>query len=57
MGDRRSAYRILVGRPEVKRHLVYLGVDGSIIFKLIVKKRMGRHGLISLKIGTGGGLL
>jgi hypothetical protein len=32
MGDRRSAYRVLVGRPE-RRPLEDVGVDGSIILK------------------------
>jgi hypothetical protein len=31
MGEGRGAYRILVGRPERRNHLVHPGVDGSII--------------------------
>jgi hypothetical protein len=30
-GDRRDAYRILVVRPEGKRHIEHLSVDGRII--------------------------
>jgi hypothetical protein len=38
MGERRSTYRALVGEPEEKEHLEYLGVDGRIILKWILKK-------------------
>jgi hypothetical protein len=31
MGKMRNAYKILVGRPEVKNHSEDLGVDGRII--------------------------
>ena len=31
-GDRRGAYRVLVGKPECKNHLDGLGVDGRDIF-------------------------
>jgi hypothetical protein len=44
MGERRGAYRILVGRPQGKRSLGRLGVDGRIILNSILKSRMG-HGL------------
>jgi hypothetical protein len=27
MGDRRGAYRVLVGKPEGKNHIVDLGID------------------------------
>jgi hypothetical protein len=37
MGDRRGAYRVLVGRPEERAHLKDLGVDGKIILKRIFK--------------------
>jgi hypothetical protein len=45
MGDRRDAYRDLVGKPEGKIPLEDLGVDGKIILKLIFKKWDGEHGL------------
>jgi hypothetical protein len=38
MGERRGAYRDLVGKPEGKRPLKVLGVDGRLILKLIFKK-------------------
>jgi hypothetical protein len=38
MGDRRGAYRILVGKYERKNHLEHRGVNGSIILKCIFKK-------------------
>jgi hypothetical protein len=38
MGDRRGAYRILVGRPEGKRLLGRLSVDGSIMLIWMNKK-------------------
>ena len=40
-------------------NLEELSVDGKVIFKLIFKKWDGRAwtGLISLRMGTGGGLL
>jgi hypothetical protein len=37
--------RVLVGKPERKRPLEDLRVDGSIILKWISKNRMGRHGV------------
>jgi hypothetical protein len=45
MGDRKGVYRVLVGRPERKRHLGDLRVGGSIILKWIYKNGLGRHGL------------
>jgi len=33
MGDRRGAYRILVGKPDGKNHLQYPDVDGRIILR------------------------
>jgi hypothetical protein len=59
MGEGRGAYRILVGRPEGRKHLEDPGVDRRIILKWILKKWYGGAwtGLIWLRIGTGGGLL
>jgi hypothetical protein len=37
-GDRRNAYRVLVGRPAGRKHLEDLGVDGSIMLKCILNK-------------------
>jgi hypothetical protein len=42
MGERRSAHRVLIGRPEGKSHLENLGVDGWIILKLIFRKWDGK---------------
>ena len=44
-GDRRNAYRILVGKPGERDHLEYLGVDGRIILKWIFKQWDAGHGL------------
>jgi len=38
MGDRRGAYRTVVGEPEENRPLEDQGVDGKITLKLISKK-------------------
>jgi hypothetical protein len=45
MGDRKGAYRGLVGRPEGKRPLVDLDLDGKIILKWIFKSGMEKHTL------------
>jgi len=41
MGDRRVACRVLVGRPDRRNYLVDLGIDGTIILKLILKRLDG----------------
>jgi hypothetical protein len=38
-GDRRNAYKILVGNLKGRDHLEYLGVDGKIILEQILAKR------------------
>jgi hypothetical protein len=38
MGERRSVYRVLVGKPEGKRPFGDLGVDESIILRWIIRK-------------------
>jgi hypothetical protein len=38
MGEKRSAYRVLVGKPEEKNHYEGLDVDRKIISKFILEK-------------------
>jgi len=38
MGDRRSAYRVLVGIPDGGNPLEVLGLDGRVLLKLNFKK-------------------
>jgi hypothetical protein len=38
MGKRRGVYRLLVGKPEGKRPLGNIGVDGRIILRWIFMK-------------------
>jgi hypothetical protein len=59
MGNRRGAYRVLVGKPEGKNHLEDPDVDGRIILKWIFSKWNGGAwtGLIWPGLGTDGGLL
>jgi hypothetical protein len=45
LGNRRDAYRVLVGRPDGKRSLGNLGVDSTIILNGSSRRGMGRHGL------------
>jgi hypothetical protein len=59
VGEGRGACRVLVGKPEGKRHLEDPGIDGRIIVKWILQKwDVGAWtGLIWLRRGTGGGIL
>jgi hypothetical protein len=59
IGERRGANRILVWKPEGKRNLESLGVDGIIILKRIARKSVGKAwiGSMWLSIGASGGLL
>jgi hypothetical protein len=59
IGEGRSAYRALVGKPEGRNRLEDPGVDRRIILKWILKRLdMGAWtGSIWLRIWTGGGLL
>ena len=38
MAERTGEYRVLVGKPEEKRHLEELGVDGSLVQNWIFEK-------------------
>jgi len=38
MGEGRGVYRVLVGKPEEKRHSGYPGVEGRIILRWIFRK-------------------
>jgi hypothetical protein len=59
MGERRSAYRVLVGKLEGDSPLGRSDVDGRIILRCIFRKWAVREstGSIWLRIGTGGGHL
>jgi hypothetical protein len=48
MGEKRGAYRILVGRPEGRHHLGDPGVDGRILLKRVFKKWDGGMDWIQL---------
>jgi hypothetical protein len=57
MGERRGAYRALVGKPEGRNHLEDPGVDVRVILKWNFE-RLGvgtQTGSIWLRIGTDGG--
>jgi len=58
-GERRSVYRVLVGKPEGRDHLEDPGVDGSLILRWIFRKWDVRvwTGSMWLRVGTGGGHL
>jgi hypothetical protein len=45
MAERTGACRVLVGKPEEKRHLEDLGVGGSLVLKWIFEKWDKAHGL------------
>jgi hypothetical protein len=45
MGERRGAYRVLVGKPKERDHLEDPGVDGGIILKYIFRKWDRGNGL------------
>jgi hypothetical protein len=55
MGNRRGAYRVLVGKPEGKNNLEEPGVDGRMDLQQV--EGGAWTGLIWLRIGTDGGLL
>jgi hypothetical protein len=42
MGEKRSIYKFLVGKPEGKNHLEDLSVGGSTILKWILQKCNGK---------------
>jgi len=58
-GERRGVYRVLVGKPEGKKHLGNPGVDGRTILRWIFMKWDVDiwTGSNWLGIGTGGGQL
>jgi hypothetical protein len=45
MGERKSAYRVLVGKPEGKIPLGNPFLDGRIILRRIFRKWDGGHGI------------
>jgi hypothetical protein len=38
MGETRNAYRVLLGKPDVKDHIEDVGLNGQIILKHILQK-------------------
>jgi hypothetical protein len=59
MGEKRNAYRLLVGKPEGKNHEEDQDVGGWIILGWILERWDGVMwtGFVWLRIGTGGELL
>jgi hypothetical protein len=59
MGEKRNAYRILVGKPEENRPLGRQRRRGWTILKWILEREDGMEwiGLIWLRIWTSGGIL
>ena len=58
MEERRTVYRVLVGKPERRDHLENPDVDGRVILDGSSESMMGEWtGLIWLRIATGGGHL
>jgi hypothetical protein len=58
LGEKINPCRLLVGKPDGKKHLEDLGVDGRITLKLTFKKwDEPGSGLIWLRIGIGCELL
>jgi hypothetical protein len=57
MGEMRNAYKILVGKPEMKGHSEDLRVDGN-ISEWILEQHDGKvwKGIIWFRIGTSGWL-
>ena len=53
MGEKRGVFRVLVGKPEGKRPLGNLGVDGRIILRWIFRKRGRNYGLDRAGSGWG----
>ena len=51
VGERRGAYRLLVGKPKVGNYLEDPGVDGKIILKWIFEKWDGENGLDRSDLG------
>jgi len=52
MGERRSLYRVLVGKPEGKRHLKDLGIDGRTIKTDL--QEVGCRGMFWIKLAQDG---
>jgi hypothetical protein len=59
MEEMGNAYSILVGKPEGKRHLQDLGIDGRVILEWILGKQFEKvwSRIMWLRIGPSDGLL